>query len=628
MAVLQVISPILPVTIGVIVVVIFLITTIKVASGNEALVITGIGARRKTQQRVVRRVPNVTTKVIDGAEVEVKDYKKVEEFIDVEIPKIRIAGAAFVIPFLQRCARFDLCTREARKDNDTMKTSSGVEIEADWGISYWPNADSIGELAPCIRQFLDKSEDDMQKIIMNAVAGGMRAVVSTMTPREVMIGKETLDDRVQENIADQISELGFKVQIYIHEVRDAEDSTYYQDLAAKDREETRRNAALITAEANREIRECEAKANRQAEEAEIDADVQISQKDKDRMVKKAEFKAEADVKQADAEIAGDLQHKRREIDLANTAGEVEVAKQKQANLAAAEEQKVVMTKAETAKQEAVINSKKESETRQIEAEANAAVAKKDAEGQADAARAKAAGESDATLVTAEAEAKKITLTGNAEAEATRAKGMAEADTIAAKGRAQAEAERALSDARAANDQVNFEIQRIEIEQNARVQIATNVATVMAEVGKNAKFYDLGGSGNGGGKTDLLSRVMSNIPEVLAKANLTGQALNEEDVTDSLRKVADAIIGPFKGNTSRDSISTASADAVSDDESNGEVEPEEAPAIDLTEDGEDASGDDVSAVDAPSKKCPSGRTKGKDDKEDGATSESGASFFDC
>ena len=511
-------------------------------TGNEVLVVTGVGATKK-----------ITVKGEDG-----KDQV-------TYVPKVRIAGASIVIPVIQRSRKFDICVEKANVTDDTMKTKTGVEIVLDWGISYAPNADTVESLLPCIRQFLDKQKAEIQDIIKNAVAGGMRAVISTMTPQEVMVGKETLDDLVQKNISVQMDELGYKVQIYIQEVRDAHGSTYYQDLAAKDRETLKRDAANITAEANQEIRKKAAETERTAKEAELESQVTIAEKEKETSVKKAAFRAEKDQAEADAAAAGKLRTAEREREVVEKNGQIEVMRQEQENLAAQKAQEVAVTRAETAKREAIIRTQAESEQNKIaaaaaadvalqEANGRANAAKADASGRAEARKTEAAADAEAVRLEAQAEAEKTRMTGQAEADAISAKGKAEAEAIEAKGMAEAEAARALSDAQAANDHVNFEIEKLRIECEAEVQIATNVATVMAKVGENAEFYDFSGNGTGDGK-DLLTRVLGNVPELIKKVNLKNNALNDETINDTVGGLMQALVGPLGAISKRPSATS-------------------------------------------------------------------------
>lgn len=413
--------------------------------------VTGIGATKKIikKNKVRRPKPNLPQGTPPS-----ESFEEIEEEQITYVPKIKIAGAAIVLPFVQQCHRFDICVKKAGKDNDTMKTKTGVEIVIDWSISYAPNADTIETLQPCIRQFLDKNDAETEDIVMSSVAGGMRAVISTMTPKEVMVGKETLDEAVQKNIAEQMAELGYKVQIYIQEVRDAQNSTYYKDLAADDRERTRQQAATITAEANQAIREKNALTEQAAKKAELESEVEIADREREAAVKKATFKTETDKANADAAVAGEMQATERQRELTEKQGAVEVMKQEQAELAARAEQTVAVTKAETAKKESVINAEAEADRKRIDAEAAADVAETNARGKAkaaeeeargasEAAQIRARGEAEAIKSKAKADAEQISAIGDAEAKAIAAKGAAEASAIEAKGKAEAEAARAL-----------------------------------------------------------------------------------------------------------------------------------------------------------------------------------------
>ena len=525
-----------------------LFAMIKTANGNEALVVSGVGATDKNGN-----------------------------------PTIKRAGGRVVIPFIQKAKYFDLCVRTAKVTGDVTKTQTGVPIQIDWAVAYSPDISSPESLQRAVCNFLDKNDEDLRRVILDVVSGGVRAVIAKMTPEEVMNGKEQLDDQVKASIASQMKDLGFNAILSIHEVEDVTSGTYYQDLAAKDREIVRRDAANISAEAEQSVREKKAMTNLAAQQAELDAQVAIAERQRDTDVRKAQFQAETAREQAKSAMAGQLEQEAINQQLEEKKGAVEVMKAEQANRAALKQQEVEVTRAETAKRTTVIEAQAEAERKKAEAagvaeahkvsaageaeakkltaageaeaaavrktreaEASAEARKKEAEGSATAKKTEAAADAEATKVKADAEAIAIKAKGEAEAAATAAKGKAEAEAIEAKGKAEAEAARALSDAQAANDKINFELQKIEIEQNTKVQIATNVATVMAEVGKNAKFYDFGGGDKKEGGGDLLTGVLGRIPQLFAKANLENDALNGEELPDTVKKLVAAIADPIKG----------------------------------------------------------------------------------
>ncbi|MBO4495971.1 MAG: hypothetical protein J5752_08970 [Clostridiales bacterium] len=538
---------------------IILFSMIKTAKGNEALVVSGVGATDKNGN-----------------------------------PKIKRAGGCVVIPFIQKAKYFDLCVRTAKVTGDVTKTQTGVPIQIDWAVAYNPDVSSNESLQRAVCNFLDKNDTELERVILDVVSGGVRAVIAKMTPEEVMNGKDKLDDQVKESISTQMKDLGFNTILSIHEVEDAAGSTYYKDLAAKDRETRRRDAANISAEAEQSMREKRAETDRMAQEKELDAQVAVAERQRDTDVKRAQFMAETARETAKSQMAGQLEQEAINQQLVEKQGAVLVMKAEQANRAAQKQQEVEITRAETAKRTTVINAEAEAErkkaeaageaeakkvsaagnaeaqkltaageaeaaavrktrdaaaaaeARKTEADGAAAARKLEAEGAATARKTEAAAEAEAVKVQADAEATATIAKGEAEAQAIAAKGKAEAEAIEAKGKAEAEAARALSDAQAANDKVNFELKKIEIEQNTRVQVATNIATVMAEVGKNAKFYDFGGGAKQEGGGDLLTGILGRIPQVFAQADMQNQAMNGEDLTDTVRKLVAAVADPIKG----------------------------------------------------------------------------------
>ena len=242
-----------------------ILARIKTARGNEALVVSGVGATDKNGN-----------------------------------PKIVRAGGCIVWPFLQRYNRFDCCIRTTNVEGDVTKTTTGVPIRLDWAVAYRPDVEKPESLQKAVCNFLDKDEQELKKVVLDIVSGGVRAVISQMRPEEVMKEKDSLDDKVKKSISEQMAELGLAVTLSIHEVEDASGSTYYQDLAAEDRESKRRDAANFTAEAQRAIREKEAETNKAARQSELEAEVEIAAKQRDADMKKAEFKAETDRKTVQA----------------------------------------------------------------------------------------------------------------------------------------------------------------------------------------------------------------------------------------------------------------------------------------------------------------------------------------
>jgi uncharacterized membrane protein YqiK len=136
--------------------------------------------------------------------------------------------------------------------------------------------------------------------------------------------------------------------------------------------------------------------------------------------------------------------------------------------------------------------------------------------------------------------------GMAEAEVIRSRGLAEAEAEKARLLAAAEGEKALADARASNEKVNFEIEKLKIEANARIEIATKTAQIMADIGKNAEFVNIGGAAQGARSGNVLIDTLSAVPNLMKTLNAENQALNGKSFNDEVEGLVGSIAGPMKG----------------------------------------------------------------------------------
>lgn len=470
-------------------------------------------------------------------------------------PKIKVSGGSFVIPIFRKAQFFDLCMLTVPADGDEIKTITSVPIIVDWTAQIRPDTRDTGVLQKAIVSFMERGQQGIIDDVKLTLMGSVRSVVANLTPEQVQSDKESFKKDVEEAVMDELREMGLElVSLNIQDVTD--NNGYYDDLAAKARETKRQEAECVRAEADQKIREAKAESNKAAEQRELDAELAIEAKKRDNNLKKAEFKAETDKANADAEVAGELQRTIRQQEVAVEEGKVAVVRQEQANLAAKKEQEVKKTNAETAKIEATIKAEEDSEVATIAARAKAQVLEQEAAGKAKAAEQEATGKARALEAEATGKAKAIEAEATAEANATMAKGQAEADIIAKKGQAEAEAtkarllaeaegEKELAAARASNEKVNFEIEKIKIETEARIQIATNTAKIMAELGKNAEFVNIGGNATGASGNVLLD-TLAGIPGLMKTLNAENQALNGKSINDEISGLVGAVAEPMKG----------------------------------------------------------------------------------
>lgn len=77
----------------------------------------------------------------------------------------------------------------------------------------------------------------------------------------------------------------------------------------------------------------------------------------------------------------------------------------------------------------------------------------------------------------------------------------------------------------------------------RIEIATNVAKVMSDIGTNAKFVNIGGNaGISDGKTgNVFLDTMAGIPSLMMMSDIKSDAMNNSTFTNDLKSVVNAIL---------------------------------------------------------------------------------------
>lgn len=465
-------------------------------------------------------------------------------------PKIIVSGGSFVIPIFRKAQYFDLCMLTVTADKDEVKTKTSVPIVIDWTAQIRPDTENLANLRKAIVSFKERGQDGIKNDVKLTLTGAVRDIVAAMTPEEVLRDKVVFADNVKKIVADEMMNMGMElVSLNIQDITD--NNRYYDNIAALDMEDKRREAENKRAVVDQAVRTQKAESEKIASQNELDSKLAVAEKQRDNNLRIAGFKAETDKANADASVAGELQRTIRQQEVAAQQGRVKVVEQEQANLAALKEKEVIATRAEAEKQRKRIDAEAQANIRKISADASVEVAEKEAnatkitaDAVAEKTRKEGAAVADVTKQKGLAEADVTKQKGLAEAEIIRQRGLAEAEVEKEKLMAQAEGERALAEARASNEKVNFEIEKIKIENEAKITIATKTAEIMANIGQNAEFVNIGGSGAGGTGNVLLD-TLAGIPGLMKTLNAENQALNGRSFNGELKDLVQSLAGPVK-----------------------------------------------------------------------------------
>ncbi|MEU0563784.1 SPFH domain-containing protein [Nonomuraea sp. NPDC005983] len=479
---------------GVLVAVVVLILLFKafwrVAEPNEALIISGLGARRRGEG-----LDSLGFKIITGK------------------------GTA-VLPGFQTARRLRLDTRAANLQVSCV-TQQGIPVHIR-GVVIYKVGDDFASIANAARRFLDQ-QDFMTGAIHELFTGHLRSIIGNLTVEDLILNRERLTSETRASAADEMSKLGLIVDSL--QIQEIDDETGYIVNLGKP------HAAKVASVA----RIAEAQRDQEATEAEQAATARKAAAVRESKIQQAGYQAEVDQAAAKARQAGPLSEAtaRQEVVVQETrAAELE------AQLSEQRLQSQVRKPADAKAYETVTLSQAERDARIAQAEAEAretelrAVAqasqvKQAAAAEAEAVRLRGEAAGAATKVAGEAEAQAAKARGLAQAEAAKALGLAQAEAEQAKGLAEATAIRARSEALAENQEAVIAQQLAErwpeiVEAGAKAfgnvdhMVVLNGAQGIEEL--LAKALTLGGSGLGLART-LLNGGSPNAvePEIARKA---------------------------------------------------------------------------------------------------------------
>jgi uncharacterized membrane protein YqiK len=456
------ISPVVLIAVGTVLAIILVAVLFKlfwrVAEPNEALVVSGLGAR----SRNLDTAEGLGFRIITGK-------------------------GTLVIPGFQVARRLSLDTRSTDVTL-TCVTHQGIPVKIRAVVIY-KVGDDYASVANAARRFLDQ-QSHMDERTHNVFAGHLRSVIGALTVEDLIRSRDRLTEEVRNTSATEMSKLGLVIDsLQIQEIDD--ETGYIANLG-------RPHAAAVAAQA----RIASAVRDQEATKAEQIAAAEKSEAFRDSEIKQAAYRAEVDQAQARTRQAGPLSEavSRQEVVVAETrAAELEAGlseKRLESEIrkpadARAYEQRTLAG----ADRDARI-SRAEADARETElrATADASRVKQAASAEAEATKSRGEAAAFATQRTGEADAAAVRAKGLAEAESERARGLAEAEAIKARAEALAENQEAVVAQQLAENWPAIVSAAGEAFGNIDQMIVLNGADGMAEL--FAKALTLGGTGLG------------------------------------------------------------------------------------------------------------------------------------
>ncbi len=352
----------------------------KVAEPNEALIISGLGARGENADTA----ESLGFKIVTGK-------------------------GKLVLPGFQTARRLLLDSRSATLQVGCV-TKQGIPVHVR-GVVIYKVGDDFASIANAARRFLDQ-QATMDNKIHELFAGHLRSIIGNLTVEDLILNRERLASEIRGSSADEMSKLGLVVDSF--QIQEIDDTTDYITNLGKP------HAAAVAAQA----RIAEAQRDQEATKAEQDAAAGKAGAVRESQIKQAQYQAEVDQAAAKARQSGPLAEASARQDVIRAETE---AAELAAQLAEQRLQSDVRKPADA----------RAYETRTIaDADRDARISAAQAEAKETELRAQA--QAQATRTTGEADAAAAQARGLAQAEAAKAQGLAEAEAIKARAAALAE----------------------------------------------------------------------------------------------------------------------------------------------------------------------------------------------
>ncbi|MFQ5398024.1 MAG: SPFH domain-containing protein [Anaerolineae bacterium] len=423
--------------------------------------------------------------------------------------RIVTGGRAFIWPILERVDDLSLEIMTIDITTPDVPTLAGVPVTVD-GVAQIKIGSDENSIRTAAIQFLSKTEQEIQHVSHETLAGHLRAILGTLSVEQLYRDREAFAQKVQEVSGEDMASMGLEIVSFV--IKDISDNEGYLEALGRPRiAQVKRDAAIGEAEAARDATIESAKARQEGESAKFVAETRIAKSRKDFEVQQAEYEALSNAKKAEAELAYALQQNKTNQQVKAEEVQIEVvAKHKQIEV---QEQEVQRREKEL---EATVRKPAEAEQHKIRTLAEARQYRLEVE---------ATGEAEAIRLKGEAEADAAKARGLAEAEVLRKKGLAEAEVIRQQGLAEAEA--TLKKATAWKEYTQAAV--IQQLLDRLPEVAAAIAQPLSKTDRIVVVSTGGESGSGAG----VSKITQDVADIVAQVPATVEALTGLDLLGTI-----------------------------------------------------------------------------------------------
>jgi len=458
--------------------------------------------------------------------------------------KIVTGGGKILLPIVEQYQVMSTAAFQVEIEEMDVPTAKNVPVQIK-AVATCRISSNPDEQSNAVQAFLGKQPQEIAMTVLEVLRGHMRSIIAGLTVEQILRDRAEFNKKVLEESADEFRKLG--IQIITLVVQDVKDTLgYIQALGQQEVAEKKRDAAIKTAEADKETKIKVSDAQREAAQVAAQNAAKVADAEKDRDIQIAEFKVQTETKKAEADMANSIAKTTQEKNLRvleadrdTAAAQAGISVQEQrAKLKERELNATLIVEANAKRDAAIIDADalQQVATRtakrvEIEADGNRAAAIKEGEGIASRTKSIAVADADATRVklTAEADGAKaaqLAIAAGSEANLLAAAKGTEAELLAkAKGTLElAEAMKSLDE----RGQLLLVLDKLpglfdkggDAGAKMLAAVFTPLGTSLGAI-KQVSIVDMGGTDSKGGVAKFAGSIPSMLAEMLVKAEAQG-----------------------------------------------------------------------------------------------------------
>jgi len=344
--------------------------------------------------RQYRKVgPNEVLIISGGRKREVRDPDGTVRKIGY---RMHIGGGTMIIPFLESAQVLSLEVYTLDLECKEAVTARGIQVNA-LGQSQIKIGGAEYSIRMAAEQFLGKGPQGIKDVAGSILEGYMRAALGTMTVEEIFQKREEFSDNVRAAAADDFEKMGLKILSF--SLKDLKDTSGYIEALAKPRiAQTKSDAAIAEAEAERDATVRAAQARKDSDIAKFKAEAEIAEANRDYELKRAEYQALVNQKKAYADLSYELERQKMNQQLKREEYQVRIVEKEQA--IKLEEKEILRKEKEL---ESTVKKQADARKYQTRSDAEAEAFKSEIESKARAEAIRLEGEAEAEIMKKKAE---------------------------------------------------------------------------------------------------------------------------------------------------------------------------------------------------------------------------------